>query len=244
MEKSKSAKTKKLLTDIELGDRKPAALLREIKTLAGSQVTDDFLENIFLQRLPSNARLILSSNSNGIDNIAVVADKVLDIAHSHSIQKATASKHNSRISKLEKHNAELTQAVHELRSRSRSASKSKRTYARSSLRKRKFSTYWYHHRVKKKTKKCIKHSSFGGKQLGPYLTAAEDGRIISSRLFIHDLETNLTFLIDSGANISVIPPSYKVKKLPSKIELYAANGFKTYGECMFKLSLVLRRSSC
>jgi hypothetical protein len=39
-------------TELELGDKKPSQLLREMRMLAGTQVKDDFLKTIFIQRLP------------------------------------------------------------------------------------------------------------------------------------------------------------------------------------------------
>ncbi|UYV84724.1 hypothetical protein LAZ67_X003220 [Cordylochernes scorpioides] len=63
------------------------------------------------------------------------------------------------------------------------------------------------------------------------------------RLFVEDKETGLQFLIDSGADVSVIPPTDK--DVPSnELLLYAANGSKivTFGTKVIKIDLGLRRS--
>ncbi|UYV74022.1 hypothetical protein LAZ67_11001862 [Cordylochernes scorpioides] len=63
------------------------------------------------------------------------------------------------------------------------------------------------------------------------------------RLFVKDKETGLQFLIDSGADVSVIPPTDK--DVPSnELLLYAANGSKivTFGSKVIKIDLGLRRS--
>ncbi|UYV73731.1 hypothetical protein LAZ67_11000573, partial [Cordylochernes scorpioides] len=63
------------------------------------------------------------------------------------------------------------------------------------------------------------------------------------RLFVKDKETGLQFLIDSGADVSVIPPTDK--DVPSnELLLYAANGSKivTFGTKVIKIDLGLRRS--
>ncbi|XP_044731889.1 uncharacterized protein LOC123294800 [Chrysoperla carnea] len=49
---SEARKIKKLFTELELGDKRPSTLLREMKQLAGSQLTDEFLRSLFLQRMP------------------------------------------------------------------------------------------------------------------------------------------------------------------------------------------------
>lgn len=92
---------------------------------------------------------------------------------------------------------------------------------------------------------------FSIRQLGKLnprcLGTAEDSTISQSRrLYVYDRSTNKKFLIDSGADISVIPPLYKQKPKPSTRFLYAANGSNivTYGEKLLKLDLGLRRSFC
>ncbi|GFU12524.1 transposon Ty3-I Gag-Pol polyprotein [Nephila pilipes] len=62
------------------------------------------------------------------------------------------------------------------------------------------------------------------------------------RLFVKDRTTNLHFLVDSGADCSVIPATSKNKQ-PSDFKLFAANGTEipTYGIKMLKVDLGLRR---
>lgn len=63
------------------------------------------------------------------------------------------------------------------------------------------------------------------------------------RLVIRDSLTNLVFLIDTGADISVIPPRQSDRKNIQDIKLYAANQSKidTYGERVLSVSLGFRR---
>lgn len=70
---------------------------------------------------------------------------------------------------------------------------------------------------------------------------------VNHRLSVMDRKTGINFLIDSGANISVLPYNLVHKKVnsePCKYRLYAANGteIKTYGIHFMVLDLSLRRA--
>jgi predicted aspartyl protease len=64
------------------------------------------------------------------------------------------------------------------------------------------------------------------------------------RLCVFDQKTGLKFLVDTGANISVIPVTKKKKPIQSDYVLYAANGsvIKTFGVKTLELDFDLRRS--
>ncbi|GBN30170.1 hypothetical protein AVEN_57021-1 [Araneus ventricosus] len=64
------------------------------------------------------------------------------------------------------------------------------------------------------------------------------------RLVIHDRPSGLNFLVDTGADISVVPPSSAERCKPkSLLNLLAANGTKinTYGTRNLSLNIGLRR---
>lgn len=66
-----------------------------------------------------------------------------------------------------------------------------------------------------------------------------------NRLFISDKRLSLRFLIDTGADLSILPPNNSEKKNTShSIELFAANGtsIRTFGEKRITLDLGLRRT--
>nr|XP_015840124.1 PREDICTED: uncharacterized protein LOC107399003 [Tribolium castaneum] len=64
---SQEKQLRRLLNELELGDRKPSQLLREMRTLAGVQVNEEVLRTLWLQRLPAQIHLWLSaSESTGI----------------------------------------------------------------------------------------------------------------------------------------------------------------------------------
>lgn len=73
---------------------------------------------------------------------------------------------------------------------------------------------------------------------------ANDRQPTNCRLIINDKNTQLKFLIDTGAEVSVIPPTYKQKRYPEvNAYLYAANHspIKTYGDKTITLNLGLHR---
>lgn len=71
-----------------------------------------------------------------------------------------------------------------------------------------------------------------------------DGGLGNTRLFLFDERTNQRYLVDTGADISVLPPtSAERRNIPSVFNLVAANNtnIQTYGQRNITLSLGLRR---
>lgn len=64
-----------------------------------------------------------------------------------------------------------------------------------------------------------------------------------SRLFVTDKSSKISFLVDTGADLSIIPPRAEDRNSISEYKLYAANGttIKTYGQRLLTLNLGLRR---
>ena len=75
------------------------------------------------------------------------------------------------------------------------------------------------------------------------LEATSDPAVNSKRLFIYDPRQKCSFLVDTGADISVLPVNTTQRYHPSDSFVYAANGTKinTYGRQRLHLSLGLRR---
>jgi len=64
------------------------------------------------------------------------------------------------------------------------------------------------------------------------------------RLFIYDPDLDLWFLIDTGADVSIVPARHRDRVVKDSFKLYAANGtiIDTYGERSMQVSLGLRRA--
>ena len=64
-----------------------------------------------------------------------------------------------------------------------------------------------------------------------------------SRITLRDIVSTVTYLIDTGADVSVVPPNASEKRFPQKQTLYAANGspIPTYGYKPLSINLGFRR---
>ncbi|XP_053967944.1 uncharacterized protein LOC128869417 [Anastrepha ludens] len=115
---SESKKIRKLLNDVELGDRKPSQILRHMRDLAGSSVSETILKSWWFKRLPVTLRAWLIIGDEDLEICAKRADTIMDFVGSTSSQvmavKAGAStphKNEQFEEILNNINSTLTQAV-------------------------------------------------------------------------------------------------------------------------------------
>ena len=83
---SKQQRLHQLLNAEQLGDRKQTQLLRRMQQFLGeTQLEPSIMTQLFLQRLPTNAQLILASSKDTLDteSLAKLADKILEVAPTH-----------------------------------------------------------------------------------------------------------------------------------------------------------------
>jgi hypothetical protein len=84
---SQQKRLNQLLHAEELGDQKPTQLYRHMQQLLGDvQLEPSIMKQLFLQRLPSNAQLILASTADEMDTASLpkMADKIVEVAPVHS----------------------------------------------------------------------------------------------------------------------------------------------------------------
>ena len=167
---STQRKLQQLISGEELGDRKPTQLLRRMQQLLGDQLgatadSNTFLRELFLQRLPSNVRMVLASAdpATELEKLADLADKVMEVA----TQTIAAVSDDSEVKKLRQEVAHLTELVTSLnthtghRSRSRSRSTPRHPDSPAPLLPPQESLCWYHSTFGEGARKCRKPCAWG-----------------------------------------------------------------------------------
>ena len=163
---SETQRIRKLLNDLELGDRKPSQLLCEMRNLADNKVNEKFLKSLWLQRLPMQMQTILATSSEDLPTLSLMADQVWEL-QSTAYQAATISSNNydSCIADLKNEIAELKMEVSFLRERSCPANSSNQpfTRARNTSRERNSQSVdicYYHQRFGGRAYKCTPPCQF------------------------------------------------------------------------------------
>ncbi|GFW42783.1 transposon Ty3-I Gag-Pol polyprotein [Trichonephila clavipes] len=197
-----------------------------MRALAGTDVSEKALRTLWLDKMPDSVKCIVIVSEEHLDKIAAMADKIVEMAPRTvdiaAVQdSAGVDQLMAKIATLEGQIASL-KLQRKVRSssphhhqRSRSRSKSRRRY-------------------NPQGRYCFYHFRFGKKCL--------PGR--KFRLFVKDRETGCQFLVDSGADVSILPwTKTKGECQASQYKLYAANGTEipTYGLKILTLDLGLRR---
>ncbi|XP_030846942.1 uncharacterized protein LOC115926400 [Strongylocentrotus purpuratus] len=98
---SEQKRIHQLLNAEELGDRKPTQLLRRMRQLLGeSTLEEGILKQLFLQRLPNNVRIILASSSDSvsIEQLAELADRILEISSPFSLSAVECTPASTTVS--------------------------------------------------------------------------------------------------------------------------------------------------
>ncbi|XP_008178670.1 uncharacterized protein LOC103307937 [Acyrthosiphon pisum] len=230
LSESEEKKLKKLLRDLELGDKKPSYLLREMQQLAGNQLADDMLKNLWLQRLPLQVQAVLTTSTDSLSNLSKMADKIHEVSEVSTVAAVNMEKQckcqtNNSQSALELQIISLTKAIEELSQRGRNNDKRDgKQYGRTRL--------MVQDALKPPQQKKLESKP---------VEAATGCASTTNRLFVTDLASKLKYLVDSGAEISVVPPSNADKQTKSDtLKLYAANGtaINTYGTKIISLNLV------
>ncbi|GFX19708.1 uncharacterized protein TNCV_2076161 [Trichonephila clavipes] len=173
---SRLKKIKKLLTDLQLGDEKPSHLLRKMKELSNGQLQDDFLQSLWLQRMPPHIQTVLSASSEPLDKLAIIADKVSEVVGASSTicaattvpppsQSSSCSVQPTmdslarQIQELSLQVAELTRERNSSRHQ-RYSSDRRRSHSRSRSVNRGSGICYYHRRYKEQAHKCVSPCAF------------------------------------------------------------------------------------
>ena len=217
---SEQRRHQQLLTAEELGDRNPSQLLRRMQQLLGNSgpaPDSAFVRQLFLQCLPPSVSIVLASSSATLPltQLAEMADKILEVVNPTvviSVTDPNGSDMRQLTDTLTRLIAMLESSLgcvqgsqpgsHQSRSSSHSASRS------SSRSTSPTSVCWYHRRFGPNARKCCPPLHPVGKRLGqPLVATSATGHPISRLIFLKDRTSSLSFLVYTGAEVSVLPPS-------------------------------------
>lgn len=164
---SENKRIKRLFTGIEIGDMKPSHLLQKMKSLATNDISDMVLKTLWMEKLPHHIKHILVVSDEGLDKLAIMADKIFEMhsqnelyeAHSTEFKNSSASPNTisqllEKISSLEKRIDEL-HFHRQQNERSRSAERSNKSFSRVRSKSRR--------RYNPDGKLCYYHFTFGSK---------------------------------------------------------------------------------
>ncbi|XP_070171208.1 uncharacterized protein, partial [Polyergus mexicanus] len=150
---------RQLLEHEEVGDRKPSQFLRHLRTLAGTNISEQLLRTLWLERLLSQMQVILAIKiEDRLKDVAEQADCIAEVTSRIVVATATApiaasSSLEDQIKTLTQQLAKLTQQVKgqfRLRSRSRNRVVRKRSQSRNRIDD---GQRFYHRRFKNNMKK-------------------------------------------------------------------------------------------
>lgn len=155
---SDQKKLKNLLMDIELGDLRPTQLLKKMKELAGTSMTDDVVKSLWLQRLPNNVRAIVSTVTGDSSQMAAVADKIFEVSDVGTISEAAGgferTEKNSPIDRMMQQTDELTKKIEKFQSHHKRDQSRSRSKSRSNSKQREYENCWYHYRYGDRATNC------------------------------------------------------------------------------------------
>ncbi|XP_055951489.1 uncharacterized protein LOC129987546 [Argiope bruennichi] len=226
---SENKRIQRIVTGIDLGDNKPSQLLQKMKNLGADDFSEKVLKSLWLDKMPDFIRNILLVSEEGLDKLATMADKIHEMKSEKEV--CAVSPNVNYTDALFARIAALEQKIDSLQINDRSRSKfinHRRNISRSRSRSTK------------------RFNQKGGKlqdATGLAATAVADiNESRKFRLFVKDKNTGLRFLVDSGADVSLIPATHR-NKTTDDFKLYAANGTEipTYGIKILNLNLGLRR---
>lgn len=159
---------RELISGLQLGDKKPSRLLLEMRNKAGSQVKDDLLKTLFLQRLPTNVQQILAISNDPLDKLAEMADGIIaangpppmvqSIQSSNDELKSLILALSTRLEKLEVKGNNFRQGRSKSRDRFRQYKRDKSTEKSGNSQ----NLCWYHATFAEKANKCRKPCSWEG----------------------------------------------------------------------------------
>ncbi|CAH8497729.1 unnamed protein product [Dicrocoelium dendriticum] len=204
-----------LFRDLQLGDRMPSALLRQMQQLLGTSSMDEgILHEMWMQRLPESTQAILAvASALPLTAVAELADRVME-RH----QPANESRTFTRLSPVTAPATYATSEPSAIDALALQIASLQRQVEKLNL-----------------DRKLPRR---------PVMATNGVGKAQSRLIYVRDYGSDTQFLVDTGAEVSVIPPMPGEPTTSLSTSLSAANGtpIVTYGHWSLTLDLGLRRT--
>lgn len=105
-------KFRKLISSAEVGEQKPSQFSHLMKSLADKSITNDFIRKLWIQRLPSTIRAVLSASNDTLDNLAKMADQMWEVSDRFAISSIKSEEKSSTLEKIVHAIDKLTDKTH------------------------------------------------------------------------------------------------------------------------------------
>lgn len=166
---SEEQRVRQLVSDEELGDRKPSQFLRHLRSLAGSStLQDNLLRQLWLRRLPPHTQAILTTQLElSLDKLAELADKIIEVAQppvpmSAAVNSTPPDSGNTLLDALRSLSDQIAELSANFGRNNRSHSHPRsRSMSRHRMEETKSERIcWYHTKFGKNATKCIPPCAF------------------------------------------------------------------------------------
>lgn len=163
---SDNKKLKNLLNNFNTGDMKPTDLLRKMRELSCGKVGDDLLKTLWLQKLPTTIQAVLSTRTENLDQLMILADAMFDVTEQTSIQAINpVSNINfddlvNVVYELEDKIDSLSKANRKSRRSSHTTSRNRSSTQASAFSSNKQDLCYFHKKFGKQARNCKKPCSF------------------------------------------------------------------------------------
>ncbi|CAH8582451.1 unnamed protein product [Schistosoma intercalatum] len=228
-----------LLNNIDLQHGSATDMLQRMREVIGQRTSDDGLfRQLFLSKLPQQVQAVLVSfQNNAIDELAASADRILEITKSSNSEVFSVKE------KPQTTQNDITELCHSLTRYLRFRNGRKRSHTprrRSVSRPRETGNpdwCWYHNQYGNSSKNHRRPCNFPNskptdtKNVSGNLQAGKHSRL----LYVIDVITRVRYLVDTGAEVSVLPANSNDRRHEAVLNLHAADGkpIATYGKRCF-----------
>lgn len=97
LKESEGRQLKTLLHGMELGQQKPSFLLQKMQSLAGENVGEKLIRQLWLEKLPESVRNVIVVSDEKLFKLAEMADKIVDLSPVVEVYSASTGNNNQHL---------------------------------------------------------------------------------------------------------------------------------------------------